>query len=612
LPTELAVRRRDSTAAVVEVARTALVGSLAMSESAPDERLRGRVRSRLAAVPRVLWLIVTLQVFVMLCATLLYPAFQEPDEALHVDYVLAHRHGDWFTDPGTRWPQIGVLDAYGSMPTIQTGQHLGDLTPPPRASRKSFDADSTQLAPPATPPNQMTQHPFGYYGLAAAWSYLLPNFSHQRWDIQVLWLRLLSILLLAPVPLLIYYASKRVTGSHTASMVAAIVPAAIPSYLRTGASVTNDVLLTLLGMLLLYELCKVLTGDLRRSTSLRVGLWWGLMLLTKGIALILPPMIVLAYLVGASSRFGDRSSENDPSLWQKLWGRVRIAFLPCVIAGAVGSVLGGWWWVRNVVKFGTVQPSGRGPNWPATRLYGSNTSGTNESLVTAYLRTFSRHLFGSLGLIDRPGWPENLLIVLFIVFVALVAAGVVIGLRRALAPRWAAFTLVLPALLFTVFALVQIRKTYLQTHVLAGVQARYLDAFIGGLAIVGAVALTVALRRFSRWLVLAVFTAITLFQCANVLLLLEQQYGSTLGSRAHKIGKGVEFLLKASPFPNAVSVLIVVITAAVTIATFVVLLRTALAAAPRPAFAGVDQASATSPSSAGDASHGADGSTRTV
>lgn len=518
--------------------------------------------SVLARVPRVLWLIVALQTFVLLCVTIIYPAFQEADEAQHVDYVLAHRHGDWMIDPGKRFPQIGVLNAYGSIPNIAVNQHLADASVVARTKRPSFDHLGKQLAPPNTIPNQMSQHPFGYYGLAAGWSFLLPDFSHRGWDVQVFWLRLLSVLLMMPVPLLIYFSARRLTRprahSHAIALVATMLPAAVPSYLRVGASVTNDVLLVLLGTLVMYELSKVLTGDLRRSTALRTGLWWGLMLLTKGIALVMPPVIILAYLIGANGSF---------------WSRIKSAFLPCLITGITGFLIGGWWYIRNVIDYGAVQPRGKGPAWPITRIYGVNRSGTNSKFIQGFFSRISDRYFGSLGLIQQPGWPGALLGTAFVLMLVLLVVGIVVGIRGSKGPRWTAVALLLPSGICLALLTVNARHTYLISHVFPGVQVRYFLGFIGALMLVLAVALFALLGKVARWLPAAVFAAVTLFEVANAGLLLAHQYGTSTGSLGHRLQEGFEFVTGWAPFAIGVTWTLIVLAFVAGIATFLMLLR---------------------------------------
>jgi len=142
-------------------------------------------------------LLTALQAAMMLSATVLYPPFQSPDEHAHVDMVLAHRHGDWAQAPGERKYQEGVLRAFFSVPSQHWIQHVGSREATPRHLRMSFDQlGSGTFLPPQ--PNQMVQHPPLYYGLAAGFTFLLPEFSNLRWDYQLLWLRLLSMALLLP------------------------------------------------------------------------------------------------------------------------------------------------------------------------------------------------------------------------------------------------------------------------------------------------------------------------------------------------------------------------------------------------------------------------------
>ena len=89
----------------------------------------------------------------MFGATVLYPTFQNPDEAAHVDYILAHRHGDWIYAPGKRSYQGGVILATGRVPNTQFQTHVGRRPILPRDQRPSFDKLGHILRhrPPAQP-----------------------------------------------------------------------------------------------------------------------------------------------------------------------------------------------------------------------------------------------------------------------------------------------------------------------------------------------------------------------------------------------------------------------------------------------------------------------------
>jgi hypothetical protein len=78
------------------------------------------------------------------------------------------------------------------------------------------------------------------------------------------------------------------------------------------------------------------------------GVAVGVAMLTKGFALVLPLAVGLSFLVGGRRSGAGRS-----------WAT---GVLPGFLSLVVAFVVGGWWWLRNLVLYGTVQPAG----WPPT------------------------------------------------------------------------------------------------------------------------------------------------------------------------------------------------------------------------------------------------------
>jgi 4-amino-4-deoxy-L-arabinose transferase-like glycosyltransferase len=521
------------------------------------------VRLSARSYPRRLWLIVVLQGLLMLCTTVLYPAFQNPDEAAHVDYVLAHRHRQWFDGTGQRPYQSGVLAAQALVPGTQFRTHIGGRVPLARAKRESFDQLGT--APANRPvPNQMTQHPPLYYGLAAGFSYLLPDFSHRRFDVQVAWLRLLSVLLLLPVPILVFGAARRLTGSTTVALVAAVLPLSVPSYLRAGASVNNDSLLLLSTSVVLALLVRVSLGELGRRVAVLLGLAWAAALLTKGFALALPPAIVLAYWVGASGAVG---------------ARLRQFWRPLVLAGVVGGVLGGWWWLRNLIVYGAIQPDGLGGLSDAARqqVFGRDGPGATEAnLFENFFRLLGIRTWGSLGLIDVPSLSHVLLNGLAFVLVALVllslAAGVSPVRQRFESLRelnWRldrTIALLLPVLLTLVLMYAGARPRYLHGHQLAGVQVRYLLPVMLGLLICVAATLRWLAGRYARWLPPLLLTGSLVFLAASAFTVLDVQMSGTGRTPGRRLSQGWHYVLGWAPAPNLLSTLLILLTGAVALA----------------------------------------------
>ena len=524
----------------------------------PDQRAR--------RLPGRLWLIVALQALLMACTMVLYPSFQNPDEASHVDYVLAHRHGEWLDAPGQRQYQSGTRAAQSLVPAIQFREHVGTRTPLPRAKRLSFDELGTAPVKAAIP-NQMTQHPPLYYGLAAGFSYLLPYFDHHRFDVQVAWLRLFSLLLLLPVPILIFTAARRATGSQTVALVASALPLSLPSYLRSGASVNNDSLLLLLSSVLVALLVRVTFGDLSRRVALLVGLAWAGALLSKGFALAMPPAIVVAYLVGARG-----------SLRQRL----ALAWRPVLIAGAVGTVLGGWWWVRNLALYGTVQPDGLGQLSDTVRqqIFGRDGAhGTELNFFVQFFRLLGLRIWGSIGLIDTPSLSHRLLFGLSGLLLLAVLASLVAGLgpvraRSAWlrATDWRldrAVSLLLPVPLTLLVMYVGARPRYLHGRQLSGDQVRYLlPAMLGMLICVG-VALHWLSGRLHRWLAPVVLTGSLLFVAGSAYQVLDLEMSNNSPGRAQRLSAGLRFVIGWSPLPGPLTGALFVLTALVAAAAVV-------------------------------------------
>ncbi|MCW2540739.1 MAG: hypothetical protein JWN95_2464 [Frankiales bacterium] len=521
----------------------------------------GKRPARTRRLPRLLLLIVALQSFLILCTGMVYTSFQEPDEVAHVDYILAHRHGQWLDGPGERLFQSGVLKAYYAVPSTQNHEHVADQAPLKRVDRKSFDQLGT-ASQTTGQPNQMVQHPPLYYALGAGFSYLLPNFEGQRFDVQIGWLRLLSLLMMIPVPILAWMTGRRLTGSSSIGFAMALLPLAVPSYLRTGASVSNDVPMVLFGALLLYLLARVVTGDLSRKTAIWVGVVWALLLLTKGFSLVFPPVIVLAYLCGGRGN---------------LMARIRSAWLPAVLAGLIGAVLGGWWWIRNEVVYGTVQPYGFGPLWPLNRVYGPDRpGGTERNFLHGFSTLMYRRIFGSLGLIDFPLMPGRLLATLTIVFSVLVLIGIGVGARHAHAPRWSMVMLVLPALLTVAVMYSGSRSVYFHVRQIPGVQARYFVPFLPGLTLAAALTMTWLFRRFRSWIPLVAFLGALALEGAATVLVLDLQVGPKGPGLGHRVWGGLKYSIGWAPWPGVVSVVILLVTTLLVVWTLAALVRFAV------------------------------------
>lgn len=357
----------------------------------------------MSKVPWPVRLVTLLWGAILLGASLVWPVGWGYDEPQHLDMAYVYsQHPLHFYGPGELLPtaasrgiQRWVAEA-GRRPA-----NLSKASIPARPDRPSL----AQLGGPAIGttgmPNQMVQHPpLAYWYYAAVMH--LPGLDHIAWDKAVWILRLAGSLLVLPVPLLVWGAARRLLSldgwrgrrREWLALAASVIPLTIPNLPRVCASVSNDGMLIAASSVLLYLLARVMTGDLRKRTAAGVAAALLAALLTKGLALVFPPVVLGAYLVGALR--GSRASGGIDAA-----GAVRRLWPPLLVA-AVGGVVGGVWWLRNLLVFGTVQTTGYGDRFVRQHwgVRGDADDGRFRDWIWAWTDGFIDRLWGGIGLGD--------------------------------------------------------------------------------------------------------------------------------------------------------------------------------------------------------------------
>ena len=421
-----------------------------------DQPRAGR-RGIMRRVPTTVLVLALLHGALMLAYTVLYPPYVSFDEPQHVDMVFSIANDQSYPPPAGRETALGVARSsdffYGSERT--RAPYLAvDATPRrDRQSLAQLGGDEPAPTPPRYP-NQMTQHPPGYYAVSALVVSVLP--VDQWWDYdRVVWfLRFLSVLMMLPLPVLLWAAARVLVGPGRTAEAAAALPLLVPGLTRLGGSVNNDVLVVVLAAALAVPLAKVVGGDLSRRTAVVTGLVVAAGLLVKGTFLPLLPGVVAVYLVG--------------------WWRAGGAFpwRPALALTAT-SALGGWWWVRNVLVFGTVQPNGFGPE--ATARIGAAAE-PGPRTVELFLVQFGQvedRFWSALGMIDSPTLPFEVIRGLSLLVLLAVAVAVLRGIGS---PKGRVAVLALLVPVVTAFALLALTTytNYRDTGLPAGIQGRYL------------------------------------------------------------------------------------------------------------------------------------------
>ncbi len=570
-------------------------------------------------LPRAVVLVTALHVTLLLAYSFMYTTWTGYDEAQHVDVVYGLQNGGGWPAPGQRIMAKGVTATsddfdrgrYAEM--FQAGGKsngepaFAEMSPTPRGQRLSFDA----LGGPGPVTdgrlsNQMVQHPPLVYAIAAAGLAALPGSSGWAYDKQVWVLRLLNIIIVAPLPLLAWAAARRIGLSEALAQAAATVPLAVPGLTRVGATFNNDGLLMLSVGGLTVVLAGVLRGDMRRRTAAAAGLLLAVAFLTKALALPLMLMVLAAYLAGWTQLRGGRRLHADPTRplgatpahpWPRTGataGRTRgprgIALAlrtppwgPALLAIGLACAAGGWWWVRNYILYHAVQPNG----W-ATEPPRREPVLLPRSFFTWYdyfWRTIISRFWGGLGMFE----PPRISGVAVVVATVVVAGCIIAAVRPAVtdsptAERIGRFgrlgmtgqPLVLLMPIFLAYLLVG-QRSYsdygIYTRAIA-IQGRYLYMGIVGLAVVVAVGLGRLLNGRDTSAGLLVLISALLMQAVAVWTVCGY-YWLPRGESwpLLHIGSVVTAIARWAPFPEGVTIAVFVLCPLLAYATVAATVR---------------------------------------
>ena len=426
--------------------------------------------SRAGRPPAAIWALALLAFALSLGWSLLAPAYRAPDEPLHVDLALAVAYEPAYPGAFDRRVSAAVAEtarlahlSEDGAPELRNGPLRAEVAPP-RTDRPSFA--ELGLGEPTVHPNQMPQHPPLYYGFAALVIRALP--VDAPWDFTVWVLRAADAALVALVPLFAWAAARVLTGDLATSRIAAVLAIAVPQAAHIAGSVNNDNLLTVLGAGLTVLVVRILAGDTGRRTALVVGIVTGLALLVKAFALVLVGWVALAYAVAAIRA---RRSMHPA------WPAVRAG----LVAVAVAACVGGWWWIRNLGLYGTVQPDAFGAPDAVAGFQHDWMFWAGWFTSRVVLR-----FWGQMGWLEVAlPWP--LVWALFGFMTALVTAGIAAPPDTRRGRRADRLMLLVPLVGMLAAVAVGTAGIYLRTGLPAGVQGRYLYAGLAGLAVVAAV-----------------------------------------------------------------------------------------------------------------------------
>lgn len=391
-------------------------------------------------------------VFVLLLVTWAYvnPALHGPDEVANVDAVL-------HLAMGQPWPAAGDLHYVQGVLAQNVPAHL-----PPATQRGTFaeivgDGTRNGLV------NPMSQHPPTYFLVQAVIAHVL-DFASRRWDLVVLVMRLVDVVVMAPLPVLVWASVRRATRSPRLGVAAAAVLIAVPQVVQLGSSVSVWVPVITAGALATWLGVRILTGDRSWGTAVALG-----GALAVGTAVMAGGFIAVPFAV----LVGFVTHRVTPV---SLLGTV----LRTAVTVAVPLLATGWWYLLRFVRTGSLQPDALptgGGAWPAgegpdaTQFAGTLWNGLSDSFW---------------GLFGRYEWPLSPIIVDTFTVVAL--AALVWGLAQRTADRRT--MLAVGSFPLTAFVVVVVRDwaAYSGHLSVAVTQGRFLFPAVAALLVVQAVA----------------------------------------------------------------------------------------------------------------------------
>jgi 4-amino-4-deoxy-L-arabinose transferase-like glycosyltransferase len=514
------------------------------------------MQSRFQRPPAVVWALVLLGFLMSLSASLVLPTYLGYDEPQHVDMVVALDSGDGWPDPGERKLSQGVARSsnlyYGQrLKTRPLDVALEDLDP--HGQRPTLDELGGDASAGGVP-NQITQHPPLYYGVEALIAKVLgaDDWSYDRF---VELLRLITALLMAPLPLLVWAIANRLRAGPTTAVAAAALSLGVPGLTRVSGLVNNDGFLVITMTALLLGLTHVATGDLSRRTAIVVGALTGVTMLSKGFALICPLLVVLAYVIGKRG-------------WRGL-------LRPLAVALGVGFLTGGFWWLRNLILYGALQPNGFGS--ALAQIEGRPRAADNPAVLSVFLDAvqdrIARTFWGGVGIASQPTVTKSGGTLLWVLVGVAVVIALVVGVRGR-GERLALGLLLLPLPLVFAIIIKGSYGEYVEHAKLPGLQGRYLYLGISGLAVATAITLDRVLGRARAALPLLAVALVLVMQEVHTHRLVRNLWTSDDDG---SLRRGLAGMRQVAPWPGAVTNLVLLATAVTAIATLVLSARGAFA-----------------------------------
>lgn len=250
------------------------------------------------------------------------PVFGAPDEPAHVDAAFR-------LALGLGWPAPGDMHYLAAIRQVVEN-------PVPAMDRTTVSALLARYPGDSAAIDQMSQHPPTYYLVAALVLKAIGWGSH-GWGTAVLALRLVDVAVVAALPVMVWATVRRATRSPRTALVAPLLLFAVPQLAQVTSGVTVWSPMVLAGAVMVWLAVRVLTGDRSWWTTAGFTVSVTAMCALTALGLVAIPFAVAVVLLARGRRVTTRA---------------RHAAVVLVVPLAAT----GWWWVRTLVRSGTLVP----------------------------------------------------------------------------------------------------------------------------------------------------------------------------------------------------------------------------------------------------------------
>lgn len=398
---------------------------------------------------------------------LLTPLLQSPDEQSHIDRVVDTGNAG-FQEFDENGYSSDMLESFRILELSQDPDPFSAGNAPLRPQQPLGDLSA---ANEGSGVNQIANHPPAYYawmgGLRTTAAGLLPM-RFWQFDLEFLLLRILNIILMAPLPWILSRTVLNLGMPIRAAWAASLLPLTIPQLAHIGSSVNNDNLLVMASSLSLMYAAKVLSQGLTTPIALAMSGCAAVAVQSKVFGLMLGPFLAVVCLVS--------------------WSRNKREWPNVLLVGGI-LVLSTWTYIRNLLLYGEIYPTLAPPGAPPDvepfpvdwSVFLSHWIGQTSSSFWGY--------FGWLHL-PLPGW--------FTTTLSLLIVGVLLIALVRPAAKYVGIMLIPVGIVLAMY-FVSSLDSHMRTGVFPAQQGRYLFPVLGSLAVALASA-TLGLRP--RWTVL--------------------------------------------------------------------------------------------------------------